>query len=200
MTQQRLGETDAEYEARKKRVSAVHRSSNFNLAIVGGGAILSKEGSSTLKINPFMTSDTLPEGLCFGSSKIAGREYWHGFATLVSNLTWITNTVPNGFIGYKFTAAKAVNKYQIYPDGFDLNRAGKDWVFEGSNDSTNGTDGTWDTLDTQTGISDWSVDTLKEFTFSNTAEYLYYRVNCSANNGAAYYSLRGLYLFESIIV
>lgn len=35
---QRLGESDADYEARKKRIKAVHRSSNFNpINAVGGG-------------------------------------------------------------------------------------------------------------------------------------------------------------------
>jgi len=46
--QQRLDETDSEYEARKKRVSAVMRGSNFSLARVGGGATLSPSGPTSI--------------------------------------------------------------------------------------------------------------------------------------------------------
>ena len=75
----------------------------------------------------------------------------------------------------------------------------KDWTFEGSADSAS-----WTVLDTQTGVTDWEQATTsnyaekwKEYTFSNSTAYRYYRLNVSANNGhPTYLALTELEMYE----
>lgn len=159
--------------------------------------IVNTTASSDTRNNPEMTSDTLPSGLCFGSTKLAGREYFHAFDAEGSGSTWITDTVSTGIIGYIFASSIIINKYLIRPDDFDVNRAARDWTLQGSNDTTTGLDGTWFTLDTQATITDWAVGVTKEFSFANTTSYLGYRINCTLNNGASAFALRRIELYEN---
>lgn len=59
-------------------------------------------------------------------------------------------------------------------------RMPKNWTFDGSNDNSN-----WTTLDTQSNITTWVYNSMKEFAFSNSDAYRYYRLNITANNGHA---------------
>ena len=88
-----------------------------------------------------------------------------------------TNT-ESTFITYKFNAATLVNAYRIW--GGSGPRDFKDWTFEGSDDGT-----TWTVLDTQTGESNWNKNnsSVRLYRFKNKKAYLYYKFNCTANNG-----------------
>lgn len=65
----------------------------------------------------------------------------------------------------------------------------RDWTFEGSNNGSS-----WTTLDTRTAQTGWTV--TRNFTFSNTTAYRYYRINISANNGATQMQFGELAMFE----
>lgn len=54
----------------------------------------------------------------------------------------------------------------------------------------------WTTLDTVSGETTWVVDERKQYDFSNSTSYASYRLNISANNGAAYLEVQELELFE----
>lgn len=64
--------------------------------------------------------------------------------------------------------------------------APKTWTFQGSNDNS-----AWTTLDTQTNVTDWSVNP-KGFSFSNSTAYRYYRLNITVGNSATYVGVREL--------
>ncbi len=111
----------------------------------------------------------------------------------------------SGWIGLDLnsltSAQKKITQYEIsslvvneqMAQGTPLANGGsdpKDWTFEGSNDGTN-----WTVLDTQTNqsFSDASMNgELKQYNFTNTTEYRYYRLNVSANHGAVRFGVQEL--------
>jgi hypothetical protein len=91
---------------------------------------------------------------------------------------------------------KRVHSYELSM-GAELQRAPKNWTFEGSN---NGID--WTVLDTQTDITypgEWESGPL-EFTLADPSGlYSYYQIKITANNGDASYSRIGeIYMYEAI--
>ena len=82
------------------------------------------------------------------------------------------------FITYKFNSATIVNAYRIW--GGNGSRDYKDWTFQGSNDGTK-----WEILDTRTGQVSWNRNSssVRFYQFKNKVPYLYYKFDCTANNG-----------------
>ena len=96
-------------------------------------------------------------------------------------LRWLAKKADNMYVIYRFRVAAVVNGIGILIPTGNLNqetRAPKDWTFSGSNDGE-----TWTTLDTQSGETGWSDNEFRYYQFSNTTKYLYYKFNCTANNG-----------------
>ncbi len=56
----------------------------------------------------------------------------------------------------------------------------QDFNLQGSDDDTN-----WDTLDTRSGVTSWVAGEMKSYTFTNTNDYRYYKLNMTANNGGS---------------
>lgn len=99
---------------------------------------------------PNMTSNTAPSGLVFASSFEGGREPWRAFNNNNAGLTYTFKT-PNykadgEFIGYIFTEAQKISSYAIYPVNIGPLYG---WDFQISNDTTDGSNGTWTTVDTK---------------------------------------------------
>jgi len=94
------------------------------------------------------------------------------------------------WIQYDFGAGneKAIGKYRLYWSGTNYDFTPYSWEFLASDDGTG-----WTTLDTRTGQNDWQSGTWKEFIFSNTQKYRYYRLNITDSNGAG---STGVYLNE----
>ena len=67
-------------------------------------------------------------------------------------------------------AEKTINKYKIYGPSSNATRGPKVWTLDGSTDGD-----VWISLDTQSGVT-WSNGQKKEFSFSNTSAYRYYRI------------------------
>jgi hypothetical protein len=141
--------------------------------------------TSTTDAVPTMTSDTSPSGLVIYSSQdvSSGRQGYKAFADDANTGFWATNVTTTGFLGYGFTTTKVINKYIVLGGGNLASKAPKDWTVEGNNDTTDGSDGTWDTLSTVTNETSWDISTARTYTFTNSTPYKFYRLNITANNG-----------------
>ena len=95
---------------------------------------------------------------------------------------WLNNNSLPAYLQYDLGAGndKRIAKYRIYyehPSSYD--HSPNDWTFEASNDGT-----TWITLDTKTGQG-WSANKYRDYPFSNTTHYRYYRLNITDNKGVS---------------
>ena len=129
---------------------------------------------------PDMTSNSAPSGTASVSSEYSAT-YTAWKAMDDSNLSyWRSSTPTNEWIEYEFASSIKINKYTMTAYSSSTTNAPNTWTFEGYNGAT------WDTLDSQTGIT-WSGSfEKKEYTFSNTTSYTKYRINISTVNGGAY--------------
>lgn len=158
---------------------------------------------SNTRENPTMTSDTVPEGLVFYSSQNAGNDGFHVFDDN-QLLYWMSVPEKPGetdidideYIGYIFTTAKNIAKYTFL--GFDetvlgysetdkqnlYNALPKTWRLEASNDTTDGSNGTWVILDSWVDF-DWAgldrdevliTDFEFDVPYSKQNAYLAYRI------------------------
>jgi hypothetical protein len=88
---------------------------------------------------------------------------------------------------------KIGRKYRITPRrSGDSNGVPKDFKLQGSND-----DSIWTDLDSQTNQS-WADDTPKEYTFSNSTAYRYYRLYITNSFGGTYVQIKELEIMEYI--
>lgn len=128
--------------------------------------------NDTLNAIPTMTSNTSPSGIVSASSETVGYEAWRLFdADEVSHWRNGSGTTFPHFIQYRFNEKKYIVEYSIKisssTDYYPVM-----WKFEASNDGS-----TWITLDSQTGITNWSSLEEKSFSISNSNLYEYYRLN-----------------------
>jgi hypothetical protein len=92
--------------------------------------------------------------------------------------TWLTNSgVVTGTLQVQFALAKQADSYGVTV--LFTSPAPKDWTLEGSNGAG------WTVLDTQTGITTWSVGVEKTFSISSPSTYTHYRIVVTLNNGSA---------------
>lgn len=96
-------------------------------------------------------------------------------------VTWIRYYLPGGAV------AKA---YSITAANDAVERDPKNWVFQGSNNGT-----TWTDLQVQTNQLFTTRFKKRTYVLSNTTSYQYYRLNITANNGAAITQLAELEIF-----
>jgi len=152
--------------------------------------------SHTANIIPAMTSATAPSGVASSSGDYgAAQPSWAAFNHAAAYPYWMAPVGTTGRLQYQFPAAHVITRYAITsPD--PQNGVPKSWAFEGSNDGS-----TWDTLDTQTNITDWAAENLvrKIFDFSNTVAYAYYRLDITASNAASYVGVGELEMMETIV-
>lgn len=152
-------------------------------------------------IIPIMTNNAAPSGLAFSKGAMGGNEAYLAFNQTDENEGYCSTSSSGGvgFLGYKFTSPKIISQYAVRNGTLNsyYKRLPRDWTFEGSNNSTNGTDGTWEVLDRQSKQI-WSTPTTdKVFEIDNIKAYTAYRINWTANNGATDYTSVGeLKLFE----
>jgi hypothetical protein len=90
-------------------------------------------------------------------------------------------TAATGWLQYDFGVnnAQVVKRYTINSADVPA-RDPKDWQFQGSQDGS-----TWTTLDTRSGQSFSVVNAQNTYDIGNTTAYQYYRLNITADNGAA---------------
>jgi hypothetical protein len=159
---------------------------------------------SDTTIIPKMTNNAAPSGLAFSKGAYGTNEAYLAFNQIDENEGYCSTNSSGGvgFLGYKFTTPKIIAKYVVRNGTLtSYNRLPKNWTFEGSNDSTNGLDGTWEVLDRQSKQI-WSTPaTDKVFEIDNIKSFSMYRLNWTANNGATDYTSVGeLKMFELLSV
>jgi|GEM_PF-3366986 len=146
---------------------------------------------------PIMNSN-MSKGITVSASSEYSATYqaWKAFngTTLDSTDAWITaNGQTVGWLKLDLGAGneKAIAKYTITPRNHtsSLDASPKNWTFEASH--TGAFAGEQIILDQQTDITGWSINTKKEFTFTNTMPYRYYRIHITANNGNGSYTAIG---------
>jgi hypothetical protein len=142
---------------------------------------------SSTTATPSMTSNTTPSGIAFASSKFsASYEPYKLFNNIDDTEGWVSvNGTNTGYAGYIFPSPVIIGKYTIRGNATNPSQNPKNFTFEASNDTTNGTDGTWVTLDTQVNqtMTIGNIDWI--YSINNNTSYKAYRVNISANNGMA---------------
>ncbi len=104
---------------------------------------------------------------------------------------WTTNGGATGWLRAEYLDAVAADKYVLQRRDDIPARNPTAWTFEGSNDGA-----TWTVLDTRTGITWPTASAHRLFKFTNTTEYLYYRINVTANGGDGYLSIAGMWIGE----
>ncbi|MDH6671982.1 hypothetical protein M2277_002644 [Paenibacillus sp. LBL] len=148
---------------------------------------------------PAMTSNTAPNGLAFASSQFSDSyAAWYAFNKKDDYEGWAMRTGSTSYLGYGFTIPKTIIKYAVR-SGTLLTELPKSWTLSGSNDSTNGADGTWNLLDSQTGQT-WTTNyTDKDYTVKTPGSYKFFRINITENNGnTAYIGINELKLYELV--
>lgn len=140
---------------------------------------------------PVMTSNISDEGIAFASSEFsAANAPWKAFDNLTSTFyRGITNeiTIKHGFI---FTNPKLISGYYITSPNSSgtRNYTPKSWIIQASNDTTNGLDGTWITIDNRTNELFETNSLTKTYSFENNNYYKAYRIDVLENNGNISYT------------
>jgi hypothetical protein len=142
-----------------------------------------KIGDPNTNLIPTMTSNTSPSGKANASSVYDVNYAWKAFDKVTTGNGWLSNGTTNQWLSYEFDSVKYISKYTIMAT-YNTSTVPKNWTFEGSNDGV-----TWTVLDTRTNVTDWILNTKKEFIIdkNNVKPFKIYRINISANNGGANY-------------
>jgi predicted alpha-1,2-mannosidase len=90
---------------------------------------------------------------------------------------WLT-FADHGWVQFRFTDPVAVDDYALSSANDSPGRDPRDWTLQGSQDGHS-----WTTLDTRAGEDFADRFKTREFSFSNSQAYRYYRLDISANHG-----------------
>ena len=169
--------------------------------VVGEAQLYESSDATFYNLIPPMGTDTHPSGTC-SASNTAIQPAWKAFldhVTLSPDAAnrWVAQ-VTSGQVGYQFASGQVVTAYSLQTQAYSTDGpyAPKTWTFQGSNDGSS-----WDTLDTQTNITDWAAlwACEKFFIISNTTSYTYYRLNFSASNHASYTAIQNFKMYGGTI-
>lgn len=143
----------------------------------------------TSNLIPIMTSNTAPSGVASASSIYsASNDAWVAFDGNNTSTKWATS-VATGWVQYKFNSPQRIGQYAIIGESSVPNavQVPETWTFLGSNDGVN-----WTTLDNRSSEIGWVAFEKRTYSFANSNNYLYYRLNISACNGGTITSMLGL--------
>ena len=88
------------------------------------------------------------------------------------------------WVKVQFGTSKIIEKYTIQAQAtFYYDGSPSAWTFKGSNNNTD-----WDTLDTISGSTGWEAGEKREWTFSNSTAYTYYKWDFTATDGRVHYT------------
>ena len=90
---------------------------------------------------------------------------------------WLT-FADHGWVQFRFTNPVAVDDYALSSANDSPGRDPRDWTLQGSQDGQS-----WTTLDTRAGQDFANRFQTREFSFSNSQAYRYYRLDIGANHG-----------------
>ncbi len=132
--------------------------------------------TSTENVVPIMSSNTSPSGTAFAYTNDTNA--FQVFDGVIGNNSnkWQGSSGVSDFVGYIHTTPKAINKYTISADAIQYQRVPKQHRLQGSNDTTNGTDGTWVDLHTVNTDQIYTSSETKTFTLTNDTPYKAHRI------------------------
>ena len=142
---------------------------------------------------PLMTAETTDGVTVADSGNLgAGYEGWRA-SDNDSDTRWGVGAT-SGILTVTLAQATIVAGYSIRArnDSYLIDSP-KDWTFEGSNDGNY-----WTVLDTQAGVTSWSMNERKEFAVSSPASYLHYRLNIGSNQSGTDTSVSEVELLEGV--
>jgi len=141
--------------------------------------------ASTSYAVPLLTANNTPAPFTVSASTENGASYaaWKAFDG--SNATaWITTyLVLTGTLKIDPGVITKVYGYTIVAHHVNTDDP-RTWIFEGS--ATGAFTGEQTTLDTQTNVSTWTAGERRTYTLATPANYRYYRLNVTANQGTTY--------------
>ncbi len=141
------------------------------------------------------SSDRCSGGTASASESYAGKPAANAFDNSNSTYWSNDNNLP-AWLQYDFGDGngKVIVRYRIYFESANYDASPAAWTFQASNNAS-----TWITLDTRSS-QDWSGNEWKEYTFTNTGRYRYYRINISDNKGSTdnYVSINEMEMQELI--
>lgn len=137
------------------------------------------------------TSATQSGNTASASTQLAPFDAWHAFDKVIANGTsgagtWVTNSVPTGWLQYQFGSAKMIGSYTLTSGNNFPARAPRNWTMKGSN--TGAFAGEEVILDTRTGETGWTTGSqTRSYTIASPAPFTYYRLGVTLNNGDGTY-------------
>jgi len=153
--------------------------SNYNVGI-GTSTPAGKFQVATRYYTGTYGADVCSGGTAAASESYTGHDAANAFDN-TSSTYWSNNDNIPAWVQYDLGDGneKRVSKYRLYFDatgGFD--NSPNAWTFSGSNDGS-----AWTTFDTQTAQG-WTATGWKEYIFTNTNHYRYYRLNITDNKNS----------------
>jgi hypothetical protein len=159
---------------------------------------LNATGASVADTSEIVTTGTTPAGtdltnftnaVVIDPYNTTGDE---GVAKVVDNNTYSKYLAwaPTTWVRYYLPGGGIATQYSITAANDAVERDPKNWVFQGSNDSTN-----WVDLQVQTNQLFPARFRKRTYVFPNTTSYKYYRLNITANNGGAITQLAELEIY-----
>lgn len=146
-----------------------------------------------------LTANSYPGGqwVASASSATAGNDAFHAFDATAANVSWQGSGAGVDHLTLD-TGSGSLLRIKAYgiQSAYAASRAPKNWTFEASNDGSS-----WDTLDTQTNQTGWDYSRFecRMFLVSTITDYRYFRVNITASNGDASYTLiQEVYLYGTV--
>jgi hypothetical protein len=114
---------------------------------------------------------------------------------------WQSDATKTGWIGLDMGSGNAyiIGSYAIQNNSIpEPARMPKDWTLQGSNNTTDFTDGDWNILDTVTNESSWGNAEIRTYTCDvATTAYRFFKVVVTANNGGVVLMIGELYMYEA---
>ncbi len=141
------------------------------------------------------TADKCTSGTASASENYAGKPASNAFDNSTSSY-WSNDNNLSAWLQYDFGNGngKVIEQYRIYFEAASYDASPSSWTFQASDNAIS-----WITLDTKTA-ENWSGNEWKEYSFSNSARYRYYRINISDNKGTTnnYVSINEMEMQEMI--
>lgn len=165
-------------------VSTVYTSNTVTISWLNVSVPISISGAdASYKISDGIPTDATWAGTATASSTYSSNSPSHAFDNNTSSNGWGNNNSLPAWLKYDFGSwnDQVITKYTLYRSSSQSGGwnswkySPSNWTFEGSNDNSN-----WTVLDTRTNESISVNATKKEYSFSNTQYYRYYRINISA--------------------
>jgi len=148
-------------------------------------------GGYTADKTPTMTSNTAPSGTASADS--AWDASYAAWKAMDDNSTtyWHSDASMPVWLQYEFTSAKTIVKYTIQASVSDVYYP-INFKFQGSNDGVNYTD-----CDTQVN-QNFTTGEKKEYSFSNTTSYTYYRLYITSSSQGTHATIGELEMMELV--